>query len=49
MKYETEAIKIRNEINGNYSELEEQIVTKSFQIIPNEMIKQEEEINVEKK
>lgn len=49
MKYETEAIKIRNEINENYSELEEQIVTKSFQIIANEMINQEEETNFEKK
>lgn len=47
MKYETEEIKTRNEVNRNYSELEKQIVTKSFQIIPNEMINQEKEINFE--
>lgn len=38
MKYSIDAIEIRNEINKNYANIEKQIVTISFPIIPNEMI-----------
>lgn len=36
MKYEIDAIEIRNEINKNCSKIEKQIFTISSQIIPND-------------
>lgn len=45
MEYETKVVTMKNETKRNQTDIEKQIVTKKFQIIPKAVIHQEEETN----